>query len=126
MAGAFGALNKALRDAAKTVVSELGSSLDTTIDYIRKFDGEYDVAKGKYETFDRPYYNLPCPVEFVRSDEEEGREERQARRRLEEANALRAREQMERRAAEVEAARIQTEKEAAIEAAGGRVGPISR
>ena len=79
MAGAFGALNKALRDAAKTVVSELGSSLDTTIDYIRKFDGEYDVAKGKYETFDRPYYNLPCPVEFVRSDEEEGREERQAR-----------------------------------------------
>ena len=74
-----GALDKALRDAAKAVVSELGSSLNTTIDYIRKFDGEYDVAKGKYETFDRPYYNLPCPVEFVRSEEEEGREERQAR-----------------------------------------------
>lgn len=74
-----GELDKAFRDAAKAVVLELGSSLNTTIDYIRKFDGEYDVAKGKYETFDRPYYNLPCPVEFVRSEEEEGREERQAR-----------------------------------------------
>lgn len=74
-----GALDKAFRDAAKAVVSELGSSLDTTIDYTRKFDGEYDVAKGTYETFNRPYYNLKCPVEFIRSDEEESREQRSAR-----------------------------------------------
>jgi len=74
-----GALDKAFRAAAKSIVQELGDSLDTTIDYTRKFDGKYDVAKGAFTTFDRPYFDLKCPVEFIRSEEEEGREERQAR-----------------------------------------------
>ena len=74
-----GALDKAFRAAAKSIVEELGDSLDTTIDYTRKFDGKYDVAKGSFTTFDRPYFDLKCPVEFIRSEEEEGREERQAR-----------------------------------------------
>tara|TARA_R100001509_G_scaffold105099_2_gene62093 strand:- start:470 stop:856 length:387 start_codon:yes stop_codon:yes gene_type:complete len=74
-----GALDKAFRAAAKSIVQELGDSLDTTIDYTRKFDGKYDVAKGSFTTFDRPYFDLKCPVEFIRSEEEEGREERQAR-----------------------------------------------
>ena len=74
-----GALDKAFRAAAKSIVQELGDSLDTTIDYTRKFDGKYDVAKGSFTTFDRPYFDLKCPVEFIRSEEEEGREELQAR-----------------------------------------------
>ena len=74
-----GALDKGFKEAAKAIVADLGDGLDTKIDYTRKFDGTYDTAKGTFTTFDRPYFNLKCPVEFVRSEEEEGREEREAR-----------------------------------------------
>ena len=74
-----GALDKAFKEAAKAIVTDLGDSLDTEIDYVRKFDGTYDTTKGTFTTFDRPYFNLKCPIEFVRSEEEEGREERKAR-----------------------------------------------
>lgn len=74
-----GALDKVFKEAAKAIVADLGDSLDTKIDYTRKFDGTYDTAKGAFTAFDRPYYNLKCPIEFVRSEEEEGREEREAR-----------------------------------------------
>jgi hypothetical protein len=74
-----GALDKAFRAAAKSIVNDLGDSLDTTIDYTRKFDGKYDVAKGTFTSFNRPYFGLKCPIEFIRSEEEEGREERKAR-----------------------------------------------
>lgn len=74
-----GALDKAFKEAAKAIVADLGDGLDTKIDYTRKFDGTYDTAKGTFTTFDRPYFNLKCPIEFVRSEEEEGREERKAR-----------------------------------------------
>ena len=74
-----GALDKVLKEAAKAIVADLGDGLDTKIDYTRKFDGTYDTAKGTFTTFDRPYFNLKCPIEFVRSEEEEGREEREAR-----------------------------------------------
>ena len=73
-----GALDKVFKEAAKAIVADLGDGLDTKIDYTRKFDGTYDTAKGTFTTFDRPYFNLKCPIEFVRS-EEEGREEREAR-----------------------------------------------
>ena len=74
-----GALDKVFKEAAKAIVADLGDGLDTKIDYTRKFDGTYDTAKGTFITFDRPYFNLKCPIEFVRSEEEEGREEREAR-----------------------------------------------
>ena len=74
-----GALDKVFKEAAKAIVADLGDGLDTKIDYTRKFDGTYDTAKGTFTTFDRPYFNLKCPIEFVRSEEEEGREEREAR-----------------------------------------------
>lgn len=74
-----GALDKVFKEAAKAIVADLGDGLDTKIDYTRKFDGAYDTAKGTFTTFDRPYFNLKCPIEFVRSEEEEGREERKAR-----------------------------------------------
>ena len=65
-----GALDKAFKEAAEAIVADLGSSLDTEIDYVRKFDGTYNTAKGTFETFDRPYFNLKCPIEFIRSEEE--------------------------------------------------------
>jgi hypothetical protein len=74
-----GALDKAFKEAAEAIVTDLGSSLDTEIDYVRKFDGTYNTAKGTFETFDRPYRNLKCPVEFVTSDEEAGYQENIAR-----------------------------------------------
>lgn len=74
-----GALDKVFKEAAKAIVADLGDGLDTKIDYTRKFDGTYDTAKGTFTTFDRPYFNLKCPIEFVRSEEQEGRESRQAR-----------------------------------------------
>ena len=74
-----GALDKVFKEAAKAIVADLGDGLDTKIDYTRKFAGTYDTAKGAFTTFDRPYFNLKCPIEFVRSEEEEGREERKAR-----------------------------------------------
>ena len=74
-----GALDKVFKEAAKAIVADLGDGLDTKIDYTRKFNGTYDTAKGTFTTFDRPYFNLKCPIEFVRSEEEEGREERKAR-----------------------------------------------
>jgi hypothetical protein len=74
-----GALDKVFKEAAKAIVADLGDGLDTKIDYTRKFSGTYDTAKGTFTTFDRPYFNLKCPIEFVRSEEEEGREERKAR-----------------------------------------------
>ena len=74
-----GALDKVFKEAAKSIVADLGDGLNTKIDYIRKFDGKYDTAKGTYKTFDRPYRNLKCPVEFVTSDEEAGYQENVAR-----------------------------------------------
>ena len=74
-----GALDKVFKEAAKAIVADLGDGLDTKIDYTRKFDGAYDTAKGTFTTFDRPYFNLKCPIEFIRAEEQEGRESRQAR-----------------------------------------------
>ena len=74
-----GALDKVLKEAAKAIVADLGDGLDTKIDYTRKFDGTYDTAKGTFTTFDRPYFNLKCPIEFIRSEEETEAEKRTAR-----------------------------------------------
>ena len=74
-----GALDKVFKEAAKAIVADLGDGLNTTIDYTRKFDGTYDTAKGTFTTFDRPYFNLKCPIEFVRSEEETEAEKRTAR-----------------------------------------------
>tara|TARA_Y100000015_G_C2350638_1_gene70432 strand:- start:225 stop:611 length:387 start_codon:yes stop_codon:yes gene_type:complete len=74
-----GALDNLFKSVAKQVVFDLGSSLDTSVDYTRKFAGTYDTSTGELTTFDRPYYNLKCPIEFIRTEEEEGRGEREAR-----------------------------------------------
>lgn len=74
-----GELDRAFKNAAKAIIADLGNGLNTEINYTRKFDGTYDTAKGTFTTFDRPYFNLKCPIEFVRSEEETEAEKRTAK-----------------------------------------------
>jgi hypothetical protein len=74
-----GQLDSLFKNVAKSVVRDLGTSLDTTITYTRKASPSYDYATGALTTTDTTYSSLKVPVEFVRTEEEEGREEREAR-----------------------------------------------
>tara|TARA_R100000278_G_scaffold55213_1_gene45917 strand:- start:2633 stop:3019 length:387 start_codon:yes stop_codon:yes gene_type:complete len=74
-----GALDKVFKEAAKAIVADLGSSLDTKINYVRKHSGEYDVETGEFSTVDRSYKNIDVPIEFIRSEEETEAEKRTAR-----------------------------------------------
>ncbi len=74
-----GQLDTLFRSVAKQVVSDLGTSFDSTISYIRKGVSSYDVTKGKNVTVDTTYSDLKVPVEFVRSTEDLSLEIRQAK-----------------------------------------------
>ena len=74
-----GALDTAFKAIAKSVVADLGTALDTSITYIRKASPTYNYATGALSTTDTSYSSIKVPVEFVVSQEEEGREERQAK-----------------------------------------------
>lgn len=74
-----GALDSAFRKAAEAVVKELGTGLDVEIDYVREVSGNYNVTTGTYTKLNQTYSGISAPIEFVNSEEEEGREERQAR-----------------------------------------------
>ena len=65
-----GALDTALKNAAKAVVADLGSSLDTTITYTRKASPTYNTSTGALSTTDTAYSNIKVPIEFILSDEE--------------------------------------------------------
>jgi len=73
-----GALDSLFKSVAKSVVADLGKSLDTTVTYTRKRGSTYDVSTGELTTFDTDY-SFNAPIEFVDSEEEEGREERKAK-----------------------------------------------
>ena len=73
-----GALDSLFKSVAKSVVADLGKSLDHTITYTRKASPTYNTSTGALTTTDTAY-SFDAPVEFVQSEEEEGREERQAR-----------------------------------------------
>ena len=74
-----GELKTALLNAAKAVVADLGKGLDSKITYTRRLSTSYDVATGEFTQFDRPYEDIYVPVEYIVSEEEEGREEREAK-----------------------------------------------
>ena len=74
-----GALDTAFKAIAKSVVADLGTALDTSITYTRKASPSYDYATGALTTTDTSYSSIKVPVEFVVSEEEEGREQRQAK-----------------------------------------------
>ena len=74
-----GALDSLFKNAAKAIVADLGSALDTTITYVRKASPSYSYATGALTTTDTSYSGIKVPIEFVRAEEEEGREEREAK-----------------------------------------------
>ena len=73
-----GALDSLFKSVAKSVVADLGKSFDHTITYTRKASPTYNTSTGALTTTDTAY-SFDVPVEFVDSEEEEGREERKAR-----------------------------------------------
>ena len=73
-----GALDSLFKNVAKQVVADLGKSFDHTITYTRKTSPTYNTSTGALTTTDTTY-SIQVPVEFVDSEEEEGREERKAR-----------------------------------------------
>ena len=73
-----GALDSLFKSVAKSVVADLGKSFDHTITYTRKASPSYNTSTGALTTTDTAY-SFDVPVEFVHSQEEEGREEREAR-----------------------------------------------
>ena len=74
-----GALDTAFKAIAKQVVADFGSALDTTITYTRKVAGTYNTATGALATTDTAYAGISVPVEFIRTDEEEGKELHEAK-----------------------------------------------
>ena len=73
-----GALDTAFKAIAKQVVSDLGSSLDTSIIYTRKTSPAYNTATGALTTTDTSY-TIKVPIEFVMSRGNTGYQENEAR-----------------------------------------------
>ena len=74
-----GSLDTSLRAAAKQAIADLGSALNSTITYTRKVAGTYNTAPGALSTTDTTYANIKVPIEFIKSEEDDGRELRQAK-----------------------------------------------
>ena len=73
-----GALDTLFKNVAKSVVADLGKSFDHTITYTRKASPTYNTSTGALTTTDTAY-SFDAPLEFVNSEEQEGRESRQAK-----------------------------------------------
>lgn len=73
-----GQLDSLLKNVAKDVVATLGSSLDTSITYTKKTSGTYNTSTGAYTTTDTSY-SISVPIEFIRSEEDLGKEIREFR-----------------------------------------------
>ena len=73
-----GALDSLFKSVAKSVVADLGKSLDTTITYTRKASASYNLATGAVTTTDASY-SFDAPIEFIVPDEEGGYQENTAR-----------------------------------------------
>ena len=73
-----GQLDSLLKSVAKDVVSTLGTSLDSSITYTKKASGSYNTSTGAYTTTDTSY-SISVPIEFIRSEEDLGKEIREFR-----------------------------------------------
>ena len=72
-------LDSLLKSVAKDIVATLGDSLDTTITYVKKGVSSYNVETGEQVTVDTTYSDIKVPIEFIRSEEDAGKEMRQAK-----------------------------------------------
>lgn len=73
-----GQLDSLFKNAAKSIIKDLGTSLDTSITYTKKASASYNVATGAVTSTDTSY-RFKTPVEFIVSDEESGYQENTAR-----------------------------------------------
>ena len=73
-----GQLDTLLKSVAKQIVSDLGSSFDTTITYTKKASPTYNTSTGALTTTDTSY-SIKVPISFVRSEEEGAQEMREAK-----------------------------------------------
>ena len=74
-----GQLDSILKSITKQVVADLGASLDSSINYIKKGISSYNIETGEEVSVDTKYLNIKAPVEFVQSTEDDGRERREAK-----------------------------------------------
>ncbi len=74
-----GSLDSALKAAAKQAISSLGTSLDTTITYNRKVKSSYRIETGEQHVSTTSYSDIKVPIEFIKAEEDTGREMRQAK-----------------------------------------------
>ena len=74
-----GQLDSILKSITKQVVADLGSSLSSTISYIKKGTSTYNIDTGEEVSIDTTYANIKAPVEFIESTENNGRETREAK-----------------------------------------------
>ena len=74
-----GQLDSLFKSVAKQVVADLGSSFDSTIVYVKKGVSSYNVETGEQISVDTTYLNLKVPIEFIKSEDDEGKEIRQAK-----------------------------------------------
>jgi|TARA_B100000073_G_C23527883_1_gene490779 hypothetical protein len=73
-----GQLDNLFKNVAKSVVSQLGASLDHSITYTKKASPSYNTSTGALTTTDTTY-NIDVPISFIRSEEETGQEMREAK-----------------------------------------------
>ena len=73
-----GQLDSLFKDAAKSVVAQLGNSLDHSITYTKKASPSYNTSTGALTTTDTSY-SITVPISFVRSEEEGAQEMREAK-----------------------------------------------
>ena len=73
-----GQLDSLFKNAAKSVVSQLGASQDYSITYTKKASPSYNTSTGALTTTDTAY-SIKVPISFIRSEEETGQEMRQAK-----------------------------------------------
>ena len=74
-----GQLDSILKSITKQVVADLGSSLSSTISYIKKGTSSYNIDTGEEVSIDTTYSDIKAPVEYIRSEEDIGKEIRQAK-----------------------------------------------
>jgi len=74
-----GQLDSLFKSVAKSVVAQLGDSLDHTITYTKKGISAYNVETGKQITIDTTYSDIKVPISFIRSEEEAAQEMREAK-----------------------------------------------
>ena len=74
-----GQLDSLFKSVAKSVVSQLGDSLDHTITYTKKGISSYNVETGEQVTINTTFSDIKVPVSFIRSEEETGQEMRLAK-----------------------------------------------